>query len=188
MKTKPTIIAIDIETTGLDPKKHKILEVSMHELDENFNIVTSFDGILQYHDAIEHIDPIVVEMHINNGLFHFVDDLPIVSTDSHADCDLWHIEDFLNNYEKIIFLGNSVQFDRSFIETHIPSIKPRLHYRNFDVRTLLMTLDISHLLPPFTSIHRAKSDVTRSIAIASKYKELLSLGLDNYNYINTTMR
>ena len=187
MKNKQTIIAIDIETTGLNPKKHKILEVAMHELNEHFCIINSFHGILAYQDFIEHIDPKVVEMHVNNGLFHFVDGLPIVSTAAQANCDLVDIYTWLKQYEKIVFLGNSVHFDRSFIEYHFPAIIPNLHWRNFDVRTLLMTLDISYLIPPFTSIHRAESDIMQSIILARKYRELIGLGLDNYNYINNVM-
>jgi oligoribonuclease (3'-5' exoribonuclease) len=187
MKTKPTVIAIDLETTGLNPITCKILEVSMYELDENFNIISSFEGILPYRNYVDNIDPFVVNMHIDNGLLNFVDDMPIVSTDSHSNCTTQDIFNWLNKFEKIIFLGNSVAFDISFIRSCIPEIVGKIHYRSFDVRTLLMLYDLDKVIPKQPTIHRAKDDIMWSIEVVQKYKEIVGIGLDNYNYINNIM-
>lgn len=187
MKNKQTIIAIDLETTGLNPLLHKILEVSMHELDDNFNIVSSFDGILPYRNYVDNIDPFVVNMHIDNGLLHFVDDMPIVSTDSHSNCTLTDVFNWLDQFEKIIFLGNSVQFDISFIRTCVPGIVPKIHYRSFDVRSLLLLCDIDNLIPTQPICHRAKPDIMWSLEVVQSYRELVKLGLGNWNYLNTVM-
>ena len=74
--------------------------------------------------------------------------------------------------------GNSIHFDRKFIDEYMPTLSSRLHYRMFDVRVLMMaeymwtTGVVTHL--DAASEHRAVSDIEHSLYLARAYRQFFT--------------
>ena len=149
------IIAIDLETTGLEAQSGYILEASLYALTDTLDAIDHLHVILPFED-ITTMDEFVIKMHSDNGLLF---DAP---TGTIKD-----IYNFLNKFEKIIFLGNSVNFDKTWIEHHIPEIKHKLSYRIIDTRSFLRLYPkLKNDLPEQPTVHRSEPDVLYSIQVA----------------------
>lgn len=154
------IIAIDLEATGLDPKKGHILEVSAHLLDSNLEIVDSIGGVFAQPENME-LDDFVLNMHTANGLL-----------DAEPNIDLSELATWFSKYPKAMLLGSSVNFDQSWLLEHIPNID--LHHRVIDVSSFKELVDITGALRLEGSNHRAYDDIMYSIKVARIYKEVLN--------------
>lgn len=63
------LIWLDLETTGLDPKKERILEVGVRITNEQLNVLASFSEVLSCpREVLLDMDPFVWGMHTKNGL------------------------------------------------------------------------------------------------------------------------
>lgn len=161
-----TIIAIDIETTGLIPSEGVILEVACFELDEYLNERSSLHVIIDS-DLPENTSEEVVQMHMDNGLLY-----------SAPTGTLQDVAKYLMQFEKIIFLGSSVNFDKRWIEYHLPEVIPHLHYRVIDVSSFVELFDLRDKQRKETS-HRAVGDIRYSIKVAKLYRDVLKTGRHN---------
>lgn len=117
------IAAIDIETTGLDPLYHDIIEIAIQPLDAAFGIMES---ILPFVARIRarkprNASPKALEV---NGL-------DLNEGEEFADV-LKRLEAWLAEYriEKINILGQNVDFDRTFIEAQIPELGQLFGHRD----------------------------------------------------------
>ena len=153
-----SIIAIDIETDGLEWEGGQILEVCMHKLDADLNIVDTFEGVLPF--SLENFSDFIMKMHTKNGLIQ-----------EEPTCSLGDVREWLEQYENIVFLGSSVGFDKAWIEHHITGLDTS--YRVIDVSSLKGLVDITDRLPETESNHRAASDIAYSLSIARLYRDVL---------------
>ena len=153
-----SIVAIDIETDGLEWEGGQILEVCLHKLDADLNIVDTFEGVLPFN--IENFSEFIMDMHTKNGL-----------VDEEPTCTLNDVAQWLHKYENIVWLGSSVQFDKTWIEHHIPNLD--VSHRVIDVSSLKGLVDITNRLPETESNHRAASDIAYSLEVARLYRDVL---------------
>lgn len=160
---KKTIIAIDIETTGLVPSEGVILEVACFELDEHLNEVSSLHIVVD-DEPPENTSDEVMQMHMNNGLLYTA-----------PTGTLQDVANYLKQFEKIIFLGSSVNFDKKWIEYHLPEVIPHLHYRVIDVSSFTELFNLCDKQDK-TSTHRAVEDIKYSIKVARLYRDVLAVG------------
>lgn len=170
-KMNPTrCVWLDLETTGLDPFAGRILEVAIVVTDERFTELARF--VRQIHVKRDELNALcndyVRNMHEANGLF--------------AECMLSlfvqsavekQARDFLARHGALQapLCGNSVHFDRAWLESHMPSLASDLHYRTFDASSLrvgLVGIGGPWLESPKRVLveHRALADVLSSIALA----------------------
>lgn len=154
----PIIIAIDIETDGLEHKGGQILEVCMHRLDGQLNIVDTFEGVLPFN--IENFSEFIMDMHTKNGL------IGTPFTIMAADVVYW-----LSQYENIVWLGSSVHFDAAWMREHFPEAD--VNHRVIDVSSLKGLVDLTDRLPKTESDHRAASDIAYSLDVARLYRDVL---------------
>lgn len=195
-------IAVDIETGGFYPEKYPLLEIAMVAVDKEFNVIDSiemifaFEGI--YNTQPETLfDQVVVEMHTNNELLAevtaFTADLigSGVSTDYGWNRESGYIHksallEFMDKHfgtRKPHLVGNSVYFDRGFIQHKMPELAKRFGHRNVDAsafyemcRTLGMDGEADKVVPKPARPHRAMGDIMRSIALARYYRSVLAHG------------
>lgn len=156
---------LDLETTGLDPEDHAILECAAVAVDSNlvaldqFSMVLHFD--VSFRDAIE---PVVLDMHDVNGLWsecrRSADGWPELLT---AIFDM--IARFLWDEGEPILAGSSIHFDRSFLREHLPSVVASLHHRMLDVSSLKMLRKDAGApdMPKGDEPHRALPDALYSL-------------------------
>ena len=142
----PPLVWIDLETTGLDPRSDRILEVGLAATDDNLDPIPGIDPyqtvIYQEDFDVRKYDAAVIEMHANSGL------LTEIAAGRGARRDqaehrmrIW-LHNLSNRYldpENAGFLmaGSTVgQFDRQFFSRAWPKLMEPFHYRVLDVSSI----------------------------------------------------
>lgn len=116
------IAAIDIETTGLDPRHHDIIEIAILPLDGEFEPRADIPPFVARIRARRPQNASVKAMEING--------LDLNEGDEYHEF-LARLLAWLEEYgiEKIDALGQNVDFDRAFIEANIPELGRLLGHR-----------------------------------------------------------
>lgn len=133
----------DVETTGLDPNKEQLLEVSGFITDTNGNKLSKeFYESLIFHDNAAELRanaiPYVQRMHDKSGMWDKLETgtpLPIVDTEFSE-----YVSRFKDENNVIRLAGNSIRLDLNFIEKFLPKTYSHLHYRSVDVSALKFAL------------------------------------------------
>lgn len=124
---------VDLEMTGLNPAKDRILEVAAIVTDWKFTELASFETVIhQPPKVIEHMDEWCKKQHGASGLTARVQESEVSETDA-EDMLLDIVAHVFNEDEKVILAGNSIHQDRRFIRKYWPRLEERLHYRMLDV-------------------------------------------------------
>ena len=163
------LVWLDMEMTGLDPAKERIIEMATILTDGNL-VELAVGPDLVIHQA----DEILVAMDDWNTKHHggsgLVDRVK-ASTVSEADAEAQTIA-FINAHvsakDRPVLAGNSIHQDRRFVRTYMPILDERLHYRMVDVSTIK---ELSRRWFPAVTAkqtkkketHRALDDIRESI-------------------------
>jgi len=159
------LLWVDIETTGLDPHRHKMLEIALVETDEDGEIVFEFPHVIHVEDVLDYItEDVVSDMHESSGL---IDECSIKGINTKE-----YVEGFLygmNLHNKgIRMAGTGVHFDRAWLKVHMPRLESLFSCRSFDMSTLRAFLGWpKHDERP----HRALADLRQDI---QDYQGMLS--------------
>jgi len=175
------LVWLDLETTGLDPLAHQVLEVAVAtaDLHDPFNLTWVYSAVLPLAPTPRTaLDPFIIDMHTKNGLL--------------ADCDSWltkrreEVDEALvkvvpwveDKEERCTLAGSSIHFDHSFIKVHFPRLNKNLSHRHYDVSALKLYCQ-SLGMPKFkkAEAHRAKDDIIESVAHAKECTEWLKRNL-----------
>jgi len=174
---------IDLETTGLDPNKCSIIEFACVVTNTNYKEIKSMSRLTKRGTNI-YWDCTALNMHHDSGLYYDWNNLGDISI---TNLDLL-VKRFLKNsytdaeFKPLILGGQSVHFDRSFMERWMPNTSKCLSHRQIDVSGL--KLFTSHkcgipteVLPPKRELttHRALDDIRASIEAMRWYKQHLVL-------------
>ena len=136
MKNNLNLIWIDLEMTGLDPEKDRIIEIATIVTDLHLNILAEGPvlAISQPQSLIDGMDDWNTKQHNRSGLVQKV----LQSEITEAKAEQLTV-DFLNQYldkGKSPMCGNSIHQDRRFLYRYMPQLAEFFHYRNLDVSTL----------------------------------------------------
>lgn len=173
------LIWIDLEMTGLDPDRDRILEIATVVTDQNLNTVAE-GPVLAIHrndSVLAKMDEWCTKQHGNSGLIARVKKTRI-STIKAEKLTL----EFLRQYVpvgKSPMCGNSICQDRRFLYRYMPELEQYFHYRNFDVSVLKIIAkrwypDIAKGCQKKTK-HLALSDIYDSIEEMKYYRKNLLL-------------
>ena len=175
--SEQSLIWIDLEMTGLDPERDRIIEIATIVTDANLNILAE-GPVLAVHQSDEQLalmDEWNVRTHNASGLVKRVRE----SHFSDAQAEQATIE-FLEKWiPKGIspICGNSVGQDRRFLFRYMPLLEQYFHYRYLDVSTLkeLARRWKPEVLDGFTkkNTHQALDDIRESIAELAYYRDTL---------------
>lgn len=165
---------LDLEMTGLNPDVERIIEIATVITDYDLNIVAEGPSLVinQSDDLLDAMDDWNTEHHTKSGLVNDVKRSLI--TEQMAEKETL---DFLQQYLSpgdSPLCGNTISQDRRFLLKYMPNLANFFHYRNLDVTTLKLLVnmwrpDIS-MYGTKSSKHRALDDVRDSIAELKHYR------------------
>lgn len=162
---KAKLLWIDLEMTGLDPEKDRILEVAAIATDMKLDEIDRFEAVVKVSPELMK-ERMVGEFWEKNAQSR--DELMKQNENGEPVENVEEkLLEFLDkNFGKEIYLaGNSIHQDRKFIEREMPELNKRLHYRMLDVSAWKIyfenALDKKFIKP---EAHRALSDIEGSIS------------------------
>lgn len=130
------LIWLDMEMTGLQPERDRIIEIAAVVTDSQLNIVATSPVwvIQQANSVLETMDAWNQSTHTRTGLIERVR----ASTLTEADVEKEMLA-FLLSYStghSSPMCGNSICQDRRFMARWMPTLEAHFHYRNLDVSTV----------------------------------------------------
>ena len=170
------LIWIDLEMTGLDPQKERIIEIATVVTDSELNVLAEGRSIVinQSNELIQAMDEWNTNQHGKSGLTERV----LNSTVTEAQAELATL-DFLKRWVPegmSPMCGNSIGQDRRFLVRYMPELANYFHYRNLDVSTLkeLVRRWKPELMNGFNKkgSHLAMDDIHDSIAELAYYRKV----------------
>lgn len=169
------LVWIDMEMTGLDPEKDKILEVALIVTEADLTIVAEAPVFVihQSDEILNGMDKWNTSTHGKSGLTAKVRE----STMTEAEAEEQLIA-FLKQYVPANvspLCGNSVSQDRRFMFKYMPKLEQYFHYRTIDVSTFK---ELAKRWKPEVykgfekkSKHEALADIRESIDELAYYRE-----------------
>ena len=170
------LIWIDLEMTGLDPQKERIIEIATVVTDSELNVLAEGPSIAinQSNQLIQAMDQWNTNQHGKSGLTERV----LNSTVTEAQAESTTLE-FLKQWVPegmSPMCGNSIGQDRRFLVRYMPELANYFHYRNLDVSTLkeLVKRWKPELMNGFNKkgSHLAMDDIHDSIAELAYYRKV----------------
>ena len=163
------LVWLDMEMTGLDPAKERIIEMATILTDGQLTeIATGPDLVVhQGDDVLAAMDDWNTKHHGGSGLVVRVKASTITDADAEAQT-LAFINAHCGAKERPVLAGNSIHQDRRFIRKYMPALDARLHYRMVDVSTIKELSRrwypaITSKQPAKKETHRALDDIRESI-------------------------
>ena len=195
--TNPHFLALDIETTGLDPKRDRILEIGLAFVHrQTLEVVAEKSWIVPVdYSSLRMPDPVVLAMHSASGLWAEVE----TAADAYGgkgyldeggrlrylsdEIRQWATRDGLHKTGRLLhepgpLLGSSVHFDREFLrhadEGAFASLLNLWTHRNLDVSAIkecakawAPDLEVPE---PEEAKHRVSADIRNSVRLLDFYR------------------
>ncbi len=175
--TIPTkLLWVDLEMTGLDISKDRIIEVAVEITDFEFKTLASYQAVIHQPDEIvNNMNPWAASQHSASGLTARVRDSK--KSEEEVIGEMIGLIKAHFGDEMAILSGNSIHNDRNFIKQWWPEVDALLHYRMVDVSSLKILMQGMHgFVYEKDSSHRAEDDIKASISELQEYLKRLSSG------------
>lgn len=169
------LVWLDLEMTGLDPEKERIIEAAIVVTEPDLTFVAEGPVVVihQSDELLDAMDKWNTSTHGKSGLTDKV--RASTTTEEQAEEQLLA---FLTQYVpagKSPLCGNTVGQDRRFLVKYMPKLEAFFHYRNLDVSTLkeLALRWKPEVYRSFVkqSRHEALADIYESIEELKHYRE-----------------
>ena len=170
------LVWLDMEMSGLDPEKEKILEIAVVVTEPDLTIVAEGPVLVvhQPDSVLDAMDKWNTSTHGKSGLIQKVKDSTL--TEEQAE-DI--LIEFLSQYVPkgaSPLCGNTISQDRRFMFKYMPRFEQYFHYRNLDVSTFK---ELSRRWKPEvlagvkkSGAHLAMDDIKDSIAELKHYRDV----------------
>jgi oligoribonuclease len=169
------LVWIDLEMTGLDPERERIIEIASIVTTGDLDIVAEGPDLVIHQPAevLDAMDDWNVSHHTASGLV----DRVRASNTSEAEAEARTLELIAAHCppRSAPLAGNSVHQDRLFLRRYMPRLESHLHYRNVDVSTVKELArrwypDALAKAPAKKDLHRALDDIRESVAELRYYR------------------
>ncbi len=172
------IIWLDLETTGLNPRRDDILELGMVITDDDLSEVARKSWVLKLSPYYP-LSDFIRQMHTESGLLEDCHKSSADYLDTALNAAAW-LQAHGIEAGKHPMAGNTIGFDRSFLAAHMPKFLEWFHYRSIDMSSVSELAKrwapTLHAARPDCKAHRALADLDNSIALARYYRPLFQLG------------
>ncbi len=172
------LVWIDLEMSGLDPERERILEIATLVTDSDLNLLAEGPDLVVHQDngLLVNMDAWNQDHHGKSGLIESVQKSQI----SEPEAELATLA-FLRSYSEegsSPMCGNSVHQDRRFLVRAMPELAGFFHYRNLDVSTIKELArrwypEIVAAAPEKGGDHRAMADIRESVEELRWYRRRL---------------
>ncbi|GAB3013490.1 oligoribonuclease [Bowmanella dokdonensis] len=169
------LVWIDMEMTGLDPEKERVLEIATIVTDAQLNVLAEGPvvAVHQSDQVLNGMDEWCTRVHGNSGLTQRCRDSQLSEAQA-TQLTLRFLEQWVPKGASPL-CGNSIGQDRRFMVRHMPELEAYFHYRNVDVSTIkeLVRRWKPELLDGFQKqgTHQALDDIRESIAELQYYRQ-----------------
>jgi oligoribonuclease len=163
--TKASLLWIDLEMTGLDPSRDRIIEVGVIATDWQLN------EIARYQSGVK----VSLRLLQNRMVGQFWDKQPknrqnLIAASRQGqrpaiveDQLIDFLDSNFDHTQPIYLAGNSIHQDQKFIERQWHRLNARLHYRQLDISAWKIIFENRGVKFRKTEAHRAISDIEGSI-------------------------
>ncbi len=172
---KQNLIWIDLEMTGLDPEKERIIEIATIVTDGELNTLAEGPviAVKQSDELLNAMDEWCTTTHTANGLIERVKASVITEREAELQT-LAFLKEWVDQGQSPI-CGNSIGQDRRFLVKYMPELESFFHYRNLDVSVLkeLAMRWNPKVLKGFEkkATHLALDDIRESIAELKHFRK-----------------
>ena len=169
------LVWIDLEMTGLDPDKERIIEMATIVTDAELNIIAEGPviAIHQPDSLLDAMDEWCTRTHGESGLTRRVKDSKVTEAEAEQQT-LAFLQQQVEPGQSPL-CGNSIGQDRRFLVKYMPALEGFFHYRNLDVSTVK---ELARRWRPDVlagvrkkGSHLALDDIRDSIAELQHYRE-----------------
>ena len=171
----PPLVWIDMEMSGLDPERERILELAVLVTDGDLNVLAEGPELVVHQpDAVlDGMDEWNTEHHGASGLTDRVRASSVSETEA-EDQVLAFLQQHCGERQGRL-AGNSVWQDRRFLARYMPRIDAYLHYRIVDVSTVKELVgrwlpSVLASAPEKSGAHRALADIKESLEELRHYR------------------
>lgn len=178
-KKKLPFFWIDLEMTGLNPQKDKILEVAIIITDQSFNVLDEYEEVVyQTQRVVDSMNEWCQKTHKESGL---VDKIKSGKKIDLVEKEIIELaKKHYGEKDRIVLCGNSVGVDKAFIEKYLLEFSKMLHYRIIDVSSMKVLLGQKFGLKfKKKNTHRALDDIKESIEELKYYLQYFKIEKEN---------
>lgn len=136
MAASDRLVWIDLEMTGLDPERERIIEMATLVTDSDLKLVAEGPVIAvhQPDSLLDAMDEWCTRTHGESGLTQRVRESRITEAEAERQT-LEFLKQYLEPGQSPL-CGNSIGQDRRFLVKYMPELEAFFHYRNLDVSTI----------------------------------------------------
>jgi oligoribonuclease len=166
---------MDLEMTGLDPVKERIIEIATIITDSDLEVVAEGPvlAVRQPESLLEAMDEWNQSHHADSGLLQRVRECGVTEREAEATT-LAFLEKHVEK-KRSPLCGNTIWQDRRFLSRYMPGLEDFLHYRMLDVSSIkeLVLRWRPDLMSGFSkkNEHTALADIRESIGELRYYRE-----------------
>ena len=130
------LVWLDMEMTGLDPERERIIELAMIVTDSNL-VTIAESPVWVVHQSEAQLDAMDEWNKNTHGKSGLIDRVRASTLDEAAveAAALAFVQEYVPQRESPM-CGNSIGQDRRFMVRYMPTLEDWFHYRNLDVSTL----------------------------------------------------
>ena len=172
----PVLVWMDLEMTGLDHTRDRIVEIATIVTDDELRIIAEGPDLVVHADdeILAGMDPVVVDMHTKSGLLAAIR-ASTTTIEAAGAATLDFIKAHVPDPRTVPLCGNSIGTDRRFLDKYLPEIENYLHYRSVDVSSVKELVkrwypDLTQGMPRKAGLHRALDDIRSSIEELRYYR------------------
>lgn len=166
MSKKATLLWVDLEMTGLDPEKDRILEVAAIATDWQFREIATYT-------AVKKVGPGLMKRRMKGDFWDKFGDVRDALMAQNATGKggrtvenelIAFVSTHFDGKGPVLLAGNSIHQDRKFIDNEWPRLGALLHYRMLDVSAWKVVFE-GRYKKKFAKpeAHRALDDIRGSI-------------------------
>ena len=162
------LVWLDLEMTGLDHRRHRIVEIATVITDNSLEIVATGPSLVigASQADLDAMDAEVRAMHEATGLLDEIGTSHINVAEA-QERTLAFVSEHVPEPRTAPLCGNSIGTDRRFLDQYMPTLEEHLHYRVVDVSSIK---ELAKRWRP--DVAEAWTDLSRSRAGTTKHRAL----------------